>query len=129
MIPEQAGRMIARNLDSVMQNLTGHGQHSEHVILRGIWRDGEPMKMQVRHIHAGIHGASLLGLGRKIVAVGDFEDVTWRSTDHRRRALTVERKRIPAVFIHCVQRERHNVILRSHLRRFRQGSTLGRTQS
>src|SRR5260221_14382545 len=96
-IPEQAGRMVARKLDSVMQNLTGHGQHSEHVILRGIWRDGEPMKMQVRHIHAGIQGASLLRPGRKIVAVGDFEDVPWQSPDQRRRALTVERNRTPAV--------------------------------
>src|ERR1700732_4394248 len=58
-IPEQARRMIARNLNRVVQNLSGHGQHSEHVVLRGIGRDGEPMKMQIRHIHAGIHRTRL----------------------------------------------------------------------
>src|SRR5260370_21845794 len=99
-IPEQTRRMIARNLNRVVQNLAGHGQHSKHVILRGVRRDGEPMKMQTRQLHAGLHRTSLLGLGRKIVDVRDSENVTGGSTHHRSHLPAVESEGIPAIFIH-----------------------------
>ena len=44
-IPEQARRMIARNLNRVVQDLPRHRQHSEHVILRGVRRNCESVKM------------------------------------------------------------------------------------
>src|SRR5436309_16100000 len=53
-------------------------------------RDREPVKMQVRHVHAGIHRASLRRLGRKVVDVGDFESVARGSTDHRGHICTVK---------------------------------------
>jgi len=53
-IPKQAGRMVARNANPVAQRLARLGQHCQHVILRGIRRDAEPVKMQVRHVHAGV---------------------------------------------------------------------------
>src|SRR6266478_8492447 len=90
------------------------GQHCEHVILRGVRRDGEPVKMQVRHIHAGIHRTSLPGLGRKIVDVGNSENVTRGSTNDGSHRPTVECEGIPAIFIHCVKRKGYNVILRSY---------------
>src|SRR4030081_1202129 len=96
-IPEQAGRMIARNLNRIAQNLAGHGQHSDHVVLRGIRRDGESMKMQIRHVHAGIHRTSLRGLGRKIVDVRNSENVTGESTDHRSYLPPIESEGIPTI--------------------------------
>jgi len=128
-VPEQAGWMIARNLNRVVQNLARHGQHSEHVILRGVWRDSEPMKMQVRHIHAGIHRTRLRGLGRKIVDVRDSENVAWGSTDHWSHGRTIESEGISPILIHRVQRKGYNVILRSNLRRLRQRNGLGAAQS
>src|SRR5229473_946804 len=101
-VPEQARRMIARNLNRVMQDL---------------------------HVHAGIHCASLPGLGRKIVDVGNSENVTRGSTNDGSHRPTVECEGIPAIFIHCVQRKGYNVILRSYLRRVRQKNSLGVTQS
>jgi hypothetical protein len=124
-IPEQTRRMIARNLNRVMQNLARAGEHCENVILRGVRRDGKPVKMQVRRIHARIHRTRLVGLRRKIVDVGDFENVTGGSADHRSYRITVESEGIPAIFVHCVERDRHNVILCSHLRGLWQGDRLG----
>src|SRR5260370_32219841 len=102
-IPEQSGRMIARNLDGIVQHLAGHGEHSEHVILRSVWRDGEPMKMQVGHVHARIQRANLTGLGRKIIDVSDFENLTRRSTDHRSDYLTAKSESIQAILVHRMQ--------------------------
>src|SRR5258707_160669 len=104
-VPEQARGMIARNLNRVVQNLARHGQHSEHVILRGVRRDSEPMKMQVSHVHAGIHRTSFRGLGRKIVDVVDSENVPWGSTDHRGHSRTIESEGISPILIHRVQRK------------------------
>jgi hypothetical protein len=111
--------MIARNLNRVVQDLARHGQHSEHVILQGVRRDGEPMKMQVRHVHARTHRTSLPGLRRKIVDVRDFENVTRGNTDHRSHAFTIESEGIPVIFVHRMQGERYDVILRLHPRRIR----------
>src|SRR2546422_416993 len=128
-IPEQARRMITRNLDRVAQNLARHGQHSDHLILRGVRRDGEPMKMQVRLVHTGTHRTGLPGVGRKIVDVGDSENVARGSTDYGSHPPTVESEGIPAIFIHCMQRKGYHVILRSHLWRLRQRNRLGAAQS
>jgi hypothetical protein len=86
------------------------------------------MKMQVRHVHAGIHRASLRGLGRKIIAVRDFEDVTRGSADQGSYLPAVESERIPAIFIDCMQRKRYDVILRSNLWRLWQRNGLGPNQ-
>src|SRR4029077_3423494 len=101
-IPEEARRMIAWNLNRVVQRLAGHGQHSEHIVLRGVWRDGKPMKMQSRHVHAGIHRTSLRGLGGKVVDVPDSQNIAGGSPDHGGDARTVESEGIPAIFIHCI---------------------------
>ena len=116
--------MIARNLNRVVQNVARRGQHTKDVVLRRVRRDGEPVKMQVRHVHAGIHRASLRRLGRKVVDVGDFENVARRSTDHRSHTRAVEGEGIAAILVHCMQRKRYNVVLRSHLRWFRQRNSL-----
>jgi hypothetical protein len=87
------------------------------------------MKMQVRHIHTLLQGTRFLGLGREIVAVSDSEDVTRRSTDYRSRSSAIESECIPAIFIHGPQRKGRNVILRSDLRRFQQGSSLSVAQT
>src|SRR5437667_414929 len=128
-IPKQARWMIARNLDRVMQDLPRRGQHAKDVVLRRVRRDGEAMKMQVRHVHAGIHRASFRRLGRKVVDVSDFENVPRGSTNYRSYVPTVKSEGIPAILVHCMQREYYNVILRSHLRWFRQRNSLGATQS
>src|SRR3989441_508300 len=124
-IPKQARWMIARNLDRVMQDLARRGQHAQDVILRRVRRDGEPVKMQVRHVHAGIHRTSLRRLGRKVVDVGDFENVARRSTDHRSYVPTVKSEGIQAILLHCMKRKGYNMILRAHLRWFRQRNSLG----
>jgi hypothetical protein len=111
--------MIAWNLHRVMQDLAGHGHHSEHVILRSVRRNSEPMKMQVRHVHARIHRTSLAGLERKIINVGDFENVPRGSTDHGGDARTVESESIAPIFVHSMQRQGYDVPVRSHLRRLR----------
>jgi len=77
------------------------------------------MKMQVRHVHTGIHCASLAGLGREIVDVGDSENVTWESTNRGSHASTIESEAIHAIHVYCMQRERYDLTLRSHLRRLR----------
>src|SRR5580692_3739568 len=87
------------------------------------------MKVQVRHVHAGIYRTSLRGLGGKIVDVSDAENITRGSTDHWSNRVTVESECIPAIFIHCMQRKRYHMILRLHLRRLRQRNSLGAAQS
>src|SRR5437016_14026099 len=109
-VPEETWRMIARNLDRVMQVLARRGQHAQDVILRRIRRNGEPVKMQVRHVHAGIHRASFRRLGRKVVDVSDFENVPRGSTNYRSYVPTVKSEGIPAILVHCMQREYYNVI-------------------
>src|SRR5437870_6219254 len=124
-IPEETWRMIARNLNRVVQNVARRGQHTKDVVLRRVRRDGEPVKMQVRHVHAWIHRTSLRRLDRKVVDVGDFENVTRGSTDHRGHICTVKSEGIPAILVHSMKRKGNNVILRSHLRWFRQRNSLG----
>src|ERR1700732_4670495 len=80
--------------------------------------------MQVRHVHAGIHRARLGRLGRKIIDIRDFENVTWRRADDRRDRLAVESKSIPAVFIHRMKRNGYHMLLRVYLRRLRQRNAL-----
>ena len=126
-VPEQAGRVVGWNLNRVVQSLAGPRHHSDHVILWGIRRDAEPMKMQVRHVHARIDRTRLRGIGGKIVDVGDFENVTWRCTNHGGDRVPFERKGIPAIFIHRMQRKRCDVIPGSHLRSLRQEYRLGAT--
>src|SRR5258708_23671187 len=94
-VPEQARGKIARNLNRVVQNLASHGQHAEHVILRSVRRDSEPIKMQDSHDQPGVLRTSFRGLGRKIVDVVDSENVPWGSTDHRAHTPTIETKRLP----------------------------------
>src|SRR6266849_9023650 len=89
-VPKQTRRMIAWNLYQVVQHLARHGEHSEHVILWGVRRDREAMKMQVRHVHTRIHRTSLEGLGRKIIDIGDPDNVARGSPDHGRDVCTVE---------------------------------------
>src|ERR1700722_7475812 len=124
-IPEQARRMIARNLNRVVQSLARPRHHSDYVILGRVRGNSEPVKMQVRHVHARVDRTGLRGLGGKIVAVRDFEDVPWGRTDHRCHILTVESESVPAVVIHCAQREGYNMVLRLHLRRLCQRHRLG----
>src|SRR6202140_4699482 len=128
-VPEQARRMIARNLNRVVKDLPRLGEHGKHVILRGIRRNGKPVKMQVRHVHAGIYCTTLRGLGGKLVDVRDFENDARGSTDHGSHIPAVESESIPAIFIHCMQREGYNAILRSNLRRLRQGNSLTPAQT
>src|SRR4029077_11925347 len=128
-VPKQTGRLIAWNLNRIVQDLAWHRQHSDDVILRGVRRNGEPMKMQVRHVHAGIHRTGLRGLGRKVIDVGDPENVARGSTNHGSHLPAVEGEGIPAIFIYCMQREGHNAILGAHLRKLWQGNTLGPAQS
>src|SRR5207245_1365605 len=118
-VPEETRRMIARNLNRVVQKLARRGQHTKDVVLRRVRRDGEPVKMQVRHVHAWIHRTSLRRLDRKIVDVGDFENVTRGSTDHRGHICTVKSEGIPAILVHSMKRKGNNVILRAHMRWFR----------
>src|ERR1700720_2070657 len=128
-VPEQARGMSAWNLHPVVQDLARLGQHPDHIILRSIRRDGESMKMQVRHVHARIHRTSFAGLGREIVDVGGSKNVAGGSPDHRGDVRTFEGEGIPAIFIHCMQCERYNMILRSHLRRLRHWNSLRAPQS
>src|SRR3989442_915683 len=51
-----------------------------------------PYTTLFRSVHAGIHRTSLRRLGRKVVDVGDFENVARRSTDHRSHTRAVDRK-------------------------------------
>src|ERR1700693_2114031 len=104
-VPEQARRMIARNLNGVMQSLPGFCKHSQHIVLRSVGRNREPMKMQVRHVHAGIHRTGLRGLRGQVVDVCDLESVTRGSADNRSHCLALVSEGIPAVFIHCSERE------------------------
>src|SRR5258708_11627489 len=83
------------------------------------------MKMQVRHVHAGIPRTSLRRPRGKIVDICDFEYITWGSPDHRRHVATVESEGIPAILIYRMQRKGYNVILSSHLRRVLQRNSLG----
>src|SRR5258707_3935545 len=128
-VPEQPRRMIPLNLNRVVQSLARPRHHSDHVILWGVRRNGEPMKMQVRHVHARIDRTRLPGLGGKIVAVRDFENVTRGCADHGSYLLTVESECIPAVFVHCMQRKGYNMILRLHLRMLRQQDSVREAQS
>jgi hypothetical protein len=83
------------------------------------------MKMQIRHIHTGNHRTSLRGLDGKIVDIGDFEDVTRGSANHRSYRVTVESEGIPAIFVLCLQCKGNNVILCSYLRGLREETRLG----
>src|SRR6266404_6100472 len=115
-VPEQPWRMIAWNLNRVVQNLAGFSQHREHIILRGIRGHGEPMKVQVRHVHARIHRTGLSRPERKIVDVRDSQSVTGRSADDWRHRLSVESEGIPAVFVDGIEPKGYNMILSPHLR-------------
>jgi len=53
-VPKQTRRMIARNAYFIVQDLTRFGHHVEHVVLRSVRRNGEAVKVQVRHIHASL---------------------------------------------------------------------------
>jgi hypothetical protein len=121
--------MIAWDHDGIMQNLARLGHHPDHIILGRIGRNGEPMKMQIRHVHARIYRTSLRRLGRKIVDVGDFENVTRGGTDHRSYFLVLECESVAAMFIDRVQRKGYNATLSSHLRRLRQRESLRRPES
>ncbi|SRR5258706_10481814 len=116
--------MIPWNLDGVVQPLARHSNHAEHVILRGIRRDGESMKVQVRHVPARIHGTSLAGFGRKIVDVVDFERVPRGGSDHGSIRAAVENESVPPIFILGAKRKGNDVILGAHLRWFRQHDRL-----
>jgi hypothetical protein len=94
--------MIARNLYQVVQCLARHRKHSEHVVLWRIRRNGEPMKMQICYVNTGIHRAYLVGLRRKMIDIGNFENVTGRNADNR-HCDTVESEGIPAVFVYCMK--------------------------
>ena len=63
------------------------------------------MKMQIRHVHAGIDRTALQGFSRKIVDVGYFESVTRGSADDRGDGLSVESKSVPPILIHRMQRQ------------------------
>src|ERR1700693_488423 len=104
-VPEQARRMIARNLNGVVQTFARLSNHSEHIVLRSVGRNREPMKMQVRHVHAGLHRTGLRGLRRQVIDVCDLESVTRGSADNRSHCLALVSEGIPAVFIHCSERE------------------------
>jgi hypothetical protein len=79
------------------------------------------VKMQVRHIHAGIDCTCLQRLGRKIIDVSDFESIARGGADNGSDRLAIESECVPAILIHGVQREGYDVIPGSHLWRFRQG--------
>src|SRR5579864_993489 len=104
-VPEQSRCMIAWNLNGVMQSLPGLCKHTQNIVLRSVRRNREPMKMQVRHVHAGIHRTGLRGLRRQVVDVCDFESVTRGSADNRSHCLALVSEGIPAVFIHRIERE------------------------
>ena len=53
-IPEQAGEMIGRDRQRVVERLPGHRHHVEHVVLRTVGRDRQPVKVQVRHVHLAV---------------------------------------------------------------------------
>src|SRR5205823_1184820 len=109
-VPEQARRMIARNFNRVMQSLPRFRKHSQHVILGSVRRNLQPMKMQVRHVHAGIYRAGLRRLRRQVVDIRDSESVTGRSADDGSHRFSMESKGIPSVLIHSTKRERYNMI-------------------
>ena len=82
------------------------------------------MKVQVRHVHAGIHRTGLAGFGGKVVGVSDFESVPRTGSDYRSIRPAVESENVPAIFIHGTKRQGNDVILRAHLRRLRQHYSL-----
>src|SRR5580700_634031 len=87
------------------------------------------MKMQVRHVHAGIHRTGLRGLRRQAVKVGDSESVTRGSADDRGHRVSLVSEGIPAVFIDCIKGEGYNVIACLYLRWLRHRNSLGREAS
>ena len=58
-VPIQAGRLLQPDSDGVVQRLAGHGDHVEHVVLRSLRRDIQPVKMHIRHVHSRADGARL----------------------------------------------------------------------
>src|SRR5882672_1245883 len=110
-----------------MQHLAWFGHHSEHVIFWCVRRDREPMKMQVRHIHARTHRTSLGGFCWEIVDISDFQNVARGSSDHGGDDRAVEGESVPAIFVHCMQRERYDVMSCSQFWRLRQRRSLGPT--
>jgi hypothetical protein len=83
------------------------------------------MKMQVRHVHAGIRSTGLRGFDGQLIYKSDFERVSRRSTDDWRYGHSLEREGIPVIFIHRIQGEGYNMILGPHLRRLRHRTALG----
>src|SRR5580692_4410727 len=99
-VPEQPRRVIARNLHRVVQTLARHRNHSEHIILRSVRRYAKPMKMQIRHVHAGIYRTGFRRRRGQLVNISDSESVTRKSTDDRSYSFSLVSEGVPAIFIH-----------------------------
>src|SRR5258708_16265810 len=96
-VPVQSRRLIARNADRIVQRLSGHGDHAKHIVLRGLGRNTQPMKVKVRHIHARTNRALLAGCRRGGIYPGHCQCVFARNTDDARFHLSVARKTFPTV--------------------------------
>src|SRR5258708_3352639 len=96
-VPVQSRRLIGRNADRIVQRLSGHGDHAKHIVLRGLGRNTQPMKVKVRHIHARTNRALLAGCRREVIHVGDVQCVSGRNTDDGRYRLPLERKTVPTL--------------------------------
>jgi len=92
MVPIQSWRVVLWNLNGIAQGFPGHSHHVQDVILRGIGRNLQAVKMQIGHVHTRGDRATLRGFGRKVINVGNLELVSGRDSQRRCYWLAVEVK-------------------------------------
>ncbi len=79
-IPVEAGRLVGRDDDGVLEALAGHGHHGEDIVLMGMGRDVEAVEVEVGHVAAGAVDAELAGVGGEVVLVDQVEDAAGRGS-------------------------------------------------
>lgn len=114
MIPEKAGRVIARDFDDVVKSLAGHGHHVDDVVLRGLRRNFEAVEMEIRHVFAGIDGAGFRGVVGEMVDIGDFQGVAGVNANGRSDGMAFVGEGIFALCVQrCIQSEGDHVGMRA----------------
>src|ERR1700737_2243332 len=72
-IPEESRRVICGNFHHIVERFARHGHHVDHIVLRGLWRNLQAVKMQICHIGARGDGTTFLGVNRQVIYIVDLK--------------------------------------------------------
>src|SRR3981081_537182 len=89
-VPVEAGRLIKRDINAVLDGFSRRRHHGDRVILGRFRRDMKTMEMKVSHVHAWSTGTLLGGVRGHVVAIVDLKSFTGGDMEDRRGPISVK---------------------------------------